>query len=101
MTQPVHTFDAAMQRIRQLEDELKLANRLIPKWQSMDTAPVDRRILLLHPTANGMMAVDIGRWDDQAYHRAPKPYWRYEGRVTASVHFCRTFPPTGWMALPQ
>lgn len=93
-------LEAAKQRIADLEAQIELYARLLPSWKPMGNAPIDRRILLLHSTGNGQMAVDIGQWNDQRFHRAPKPYWEYCSGVT-QVHYARTFPPVGWMDLPQ
>lgn len=91
---------AAKQRIADLEAQIDLYARLLPSWKPMASAPVDRRILLLHPTGNGKMAVDIGRWNDQRHHKAPKPYWEYLSGV-CQVSYARMFLPIGWMDLPQ
>lgn len=94
-------LEEARQRIADLEAQINLYAKLLPTWKPMDTAPVDRRVLLRHNTPHGGERIDIGRWVDQRHHVAPKPFWQYEGLAVSRVHYCRMFPPIGWMDLPQ
>lgn len=94
-------LEIGLQEIERLESELVLVKLQVPVWKPMHTAPVDRRILLLHPTAGPNMRVEIGQWDDQRHHKAPKPFWKYEAESTGRVNYCRQFLPVGWMDLPE
>lgn len=94
-------LEAAKQRIADLEAQIELYARLLPSWKHMNTAPVDRRILLLHHAHGGTQRVDVGRYNDQRHHVSPKPFWQYEGLSTGRVNYCRLFPPIGWTDLPQ
>jgi hypothetical protein len=91
---------AAKQRIADLEAQIDLYARLLPSWKPMASAPIDRRILLLHHGHAGTQRVDIGRYQDQRNHVAPKPFWQYEGAFSR-ISYCRDFPPIGWMDIPQ
>lgn len=75
----------------------------VPQWQPMNTAPIDRRIMLKRPRYMGGMAmtmcVGIGRWEPQAHHKNPRPYWN-DDRSFLSVAENRKSTPVGWMLIP-
>lgn len=66
-------------------------------WQPICDAPKDRRILLL--TTLG--TVVCGRWDEQTYHKNPRPYWRHDLERHYGVVSMRKHPPTHFQLLPQ
>jgi hypothetical protein len=68
-------------------------------WQTIETAPHDRVILLYRPGAIGVREVAPGRWDENEYATRSKPYWRCLSGTT-SVRCDRDFWPTHWMDLP-
>lgn len=74
------------------------------QWRPMDTAPVDRRIMLKRPRWHGgptaTMAVCIGRYDRQQFHKSPKPYWT-DDQAFYSVVENRKSTPVGWREIPQ
>lgn len=73
------------------------------QWRPMDTAPVDRRIMLKRPRWHGgptaTMAVGIGRYDQQQFHKTPKPYWT-DDQAFYSVVENRKSTPVGWREIP-
>lgn len=68
----------------------------VSEWQSIDTAPRDRRILLFRSNES----VGIGSYCDDRYSKRPRPYWSDE-RSYMSVAWMRHRPPTHWMSLPD
>lgn len=67
-----------------------------PTWQPMDTAPLDRFVLLRRPDGNN----GIGRYDAQPYNQRPRPFWD-DHRKFLGAAWMRNNPPTGWMEIPQ
>ena len=70
-------------------------------WMPMETAPKDRRILVLrvvNPMSPTHLAA-VAKWNAQTHHSNPKPYWEIEGSG-AYVKEMRDNPPLGWMPLP-
>lgn len=74
------------------------------QWQPMDTAPVDRRIMLRRPRWHGgdraTLTTSFGRWEAQPYHKTPRPYWADEQSIY-SVAQNRESVPVGWREIPQ
>lgn len=74
------------------------------QWQPMDTAPVDRRIMLKRPRwhggPNATLVVGIGRYETQQYHKTPRPYWN-DDQTCYSVADNRKSAPIGWKEIPQ
>lgn len=73
------------------------------QWRPMDTAPVDRRIMLKRPRWHGgptaTMAVGIGRYEAQPHHKTPRPYWR-DDQAFYAVADNRKSEPVGWREIP-
>lgn len=74
------------------------------QWNPMDTAPVDRRIMLKRPRWHGgdraTMTTSFGRWEAQPYHKTPRPYWVDEQSIY-SVAQNRESVPVGWREIPE
>jgi len=70
------------------------------EWQPIETAPKDRRILLLCPK-RGMV---MGKWDKDVSHQRRSyvslPYWTNDQSVLFGVLATRADQPTHWM-LPE
>lgn len=62
-------------------------------WQPIETAPKDRELLIWRGRPC------IARWDDQRYHKTPRPFWNDYG--VFGVVWMRDNPPTHWMPLPE
>lgn len=69
------------------------------QWQPMNTAPVDRRIMLKRPRPWGM-DVGIGRYEAQPHHKTPRPYWGDDRRHISVVNN-RESEPVGWREIPR
>lgn len=65
-----------------------------PKWQPMETAPKDGRLILV--TARSR--IYLAQWDDQSGWKRPRPYWDYGSAF--GIPFMREKPPIAWMPLP-
>lgn len=65
------------------------------QWQPMETAPKDRKILLVDAKAT----VFIGQYHDDMHAVHPRPYWERDGHL--GVWHSRSFPPIAWMPLPS
>jgi hypothetical protein len=65
------------------------------KWQGIESAPKDGTEILGYE-ANG--GICIYHWDDQRYHKKPKPYWK---RWFYGAGYDRGQQPTHWMPLPE
>ena len=68
-------------------------------WQSIDTAPKDRRVLLYYPQR--FPGVVCGVWQDEEYARKPQPHWTNDRSHIHGVYASRKIQPTHWMALPD
>jgi len=66
------------------------------EWQPIETALKDVDILLY--TKN--IGIVRGKWDDQEFHKNPKPYWSNDRCMLLGVGFVRNDQPTHWMPLP-
>jgi hypothetical protein len=67
------------------------------KWEPIDTAPKDRRILLFVPPRD----YHIGQWDDDRYAlKKPRPYWTSSLERVMGRKWMRDNPPTHWMEIP-
>lgn len=66
-------------------------------WQSMETAPKDRRILLYYPKPlfNNVYCV-VGEWESDRYAKCPKPYWSHDMERLYGVANTRKTLPTLW-----
>lgn len=70
------------------------------EWRIIETAPEDGTyIILFRPTAAAWMRVDVGYWDDQRFHKRPKPFWR--STMAPGQDLSRAYPPTHWQPLPE
>lgn len=69
-------------------------------WMPMETAPKDRRILVLRVAnpATEQCEAAVARWEPQTHHTKPDPYWAVEGGL--AIRELRNRPPLGWMPLP-
>lgn len=63
-------------------------------WQPIETAPKTGTVLLAYKSK-----VRMGQWDEQKYHKRPKPFWRYIGPWGDT--YARDNQPTHWMPLPE
>lgn len=70
------------------------------EWQKIETAPKDRYVILYRPTAPAWLMIAEGKWDDQAYHKKPRPFW-YCPWAIAYSHEIREHAPSHWMSLPK
>lgn len=69
-------------------------------WQTIETAPKDRRILLYFPDLFSEPAIYCGKWHDDAYYRKnPRPYWSADCEGWAGKTSLRAHPPTHWAEL--
>lgn len=57
-------------------------------------------VLLFRPSAPHWLRIAPGHWNEQAFHKKPKPYWDSALRAVC-VFDCRIHPPTHWMPLPD
>ena len=86
---PLMVADAVRGRAREL-----LAAADAAAWQPIETAPQDKKILILRAGR-----VSIGWFNDERYNRNPSPYWSgYDS--THNVRWARETPPTHWQPLP-
>lgn len=70
-------------------------------WQPIETAPRDRRILLLRPTADFDWAkIIVGRFEDDRFATKPKPYWAHDLERLEGKRSTKANQPTHWMPLP-
>ena len=71
-------------------------------WQPIDTAPKDgSKILLYRPScAYPWAAVDVGKWDEDAYAKKPRPFWR-SMFAAIGITQMRDWQPTHWQPLPS
>jgi hypothetical protein len=69
------------------------------KWQSIETAPKDgTRILLFFPKINRCnQRQEFGQWEEQKYHKNPKPYWSGDWEPIFGIRHYMSNPPTHWM----
>lgn len=65
-----------------------------PGWAPMETAPKDRRIILLYLDHKGRKQARFGSWYPDQYSRNPRPTWAWEDctRITQA----RQDQPIGW-----
>ena len=69
-------------------------------WQSIETAPKDRYILLLWPLdENQSVMMSVGCWDADQYATKPKPYWSGECDGWLGKRYLRLTPPTHWLEI--
>jgi hypothetical protein len=72
------------------------------EWQSMDTAPLDRIVLLYRPTATKLaIQVAPGKYETNQYAKNPQPYWEVWLRIWNGVTESRAYPPTHWRDYPS
>lgn len=80
------------------------------KMQLIESAPMDRSILLYWPSRqilNKKFAVQtfnsfyaVGSWDFDFYGDPPSPYWGCDVEKTRGTRWHRKHPPTQWCDLP-
>jgi hypothetical protein len=72
------------------------------EWQLMNTAPLDRIILLYRPTAPfPAIQVAPGKYETKQYAKNPKPYWAIWLCIWNGVTESRAYPPTHWRDYPS
>lgn len=70
------------------------------EWQPIETAPKDGTLILLfRPTALPWGKVAPGKWNSQADHKRPSPFWDMWLRI-GGTYESRAWEPTHWMPLP-
>jgi hypothetical protein len=69
-------------------------------WQPIETAPLDRRVLLFRPAARPLYQISIGRWNCDSHSSNPRPYWRGDHGFDQPSDQ-REIPPTRWMEIPD
>ena len=62
------------------------------KWQGMDSAPRDRKILLAYP---GKICT-VGWFKTDEYAKNPRPYWASEREHLFGVTWARKTSPVCW-----
>jgi len=72
------------------------------KWQPIETAPKNVRILLWYPVSifTGINIV-AGKWDTDKWAVKPRPYWSNDLEQLRGVRSTRENQPTHWMLLPE
>lgn len=68
-------------------------------WQPIETAPKDRRILLLRKRPYGVMVVG-GHWQDDRFGKNIRPYWGHDLERAFGTIDARKNPPIAWMDEP-
>lgn len=63
------------------------------RWESIDTAPKDRRIRFWCPTKPDGYREQFGSWEAQTSYKNPRPYWAYSRFVEDD----RAHQPTHWL----
>jgi hypothetical protein len=72
------------------------------EWQLINTAPLDRIILLYRPTATKLaIQVAPGKYETNQYAKNPQPYWEVWLRIWNGVTESRAYPPTHWRDYPS
>jgi hypothetical protein len=72
------------------------------EWQSIDTAPLDRIVLLYRPTATKLaIQVAPGMYEANKYAKNPQPYWAVWLCIWNGVTESRAYPPTHWRDYPS
>jgi hypothetical protein len=66
------------------------------EWQSIETAPKDRKILIL-----GKDYVSVGKWDSNEFAKNPKPHFKSERGYLHGKRWELDNQPTHWMPLPE
>lgn len=69
------------------------------KWQPMETAPKDKRILLCRRWAYKDIVVG-GHWQKDEFAKKPRPYWGHDQERVFGTLDARKNPPIGWMPEP-
>lgn len=68
-------------------------------WLPMETAPLDRKVLLLCDSwGRSGYLIRVGEYNDDRFAKKPRPYWQSMGSRTT---FDRDRPPKAWMYLPN
>ena len=71
------------------------------EWQSITTAPKDRRVLLYWPeTEHEAARMACGEWCGDKYAKKPRPYWTWDGGIMRTTN-SRHRQPMHWMPLPE
>jgi hypothetical protein len=72
------------------------------EWQLINTAPLDRIVLLYRPTATKLaIQVAPGKYETNQYAKNPQPYWEVWLRIWNGVTESRAYPPTHWRDYPS
>ena len=72
------------------------------EWQPINTAPLDRIVLLHRPTAPfSAIRVAPGKYETDQYAKKPKPYWAVWLCVWNGKTESREYPPTHWRDYPE
>jgi hypothetical protein len=70
------------------------------EWQTMESAPTDRQILLYRPSAYKWAKVNFGQFEPDLYSKKPQPYWTIWYKL-GSPQQSREWEPTHWMDIPK
>lgn len=71
-------------------------------WETMETAPLDQRILLKYNTPFfTKVPVVIGKYDSNDWACTPKPFWTNDLVTIAGVTRTRDNQPDFWMHIPD
>lgn len=70
------------------------------EWLPIESAPLDKMILLYRPTALAWARVTVGQWNQDAYAKRCRPFWEMWIKI-GTVKQSREWEPTHWMPLPD
>ena len=71
------------------------------KWESIKSAPKDKRIMLYYPDEFMGQSVLIGKWADDNYKKTPTPHFTNDFEHLAGLKYTRYNQPTHWMPIPD
>ena len=63
------------------------------RWHPIETAPMDRRILLRWASGDVIM----GQWDDNRYAKTCRPFWGSDAERWKGLAWHRQNSPVAWM----
>jgi len=74
----------------------------IMKWEAIEKAPKDRRILLYYPKSifTGIN-ITCGEWDNDSYSKKPFPHWVNDMRMLYGKVNTKLNQPSHWMEIPN
>jgi hypothetical protein len=66
-------------------------------WETMETAPKDKRILLYYdPPLYTDVSVICGKWDDDKYAYKSRPHWTNDLHILSGANRTRNMQPVLW-----